>query len=354
VTLVTIVSGSATAADGPRLPPIADTESTRKFDWVQTASGEWIKGEFDRVYDDKLYFDSDEFGDVTIDWNDVASLIPVDEVTIRLVGLQLIKGTLVMRNGSLRVDTQDGVVEVRRRDVVGIILGIGKESDYWSGKASVGLSARAGNTEQTDLTLRGEIMRQTALTRMKASYTGQISSVSGKSTANSHRVPATFDFFLTQRTFLTVPSFEYFSDEFQNIAARISIGASIGYELVNRSILTWDVGVGASYQNTRFDSVMAGDALSAADVAITANTSVNLDLPRGIEWDNSYKIQIVATDLKKTNHHAESILSFDIWGPLDLDLTFIFDRIESPVANVDDIVPESNDFRITMGLGVDF
>jgi hypothetical protein len=52
------------------------------------------------------------------------------------------------------------------------------------------------------------------------------------------------------------------------------------------------------------------------------------------------------------NHHAESILSFDIWGPLELDLTFIFDRVEKPVENADGDVPKSNDFRITMGLGV--
>ena len=58
--------------------------------------------------------------------------------------------------------------------------------------------------------------------------------------------------------------------------------------------------------------------------------------------------------LDKTNYHAESVLSFDIWGPLELDLTFIFDRVENPVANADDIVPKSNDYSVTMGLGVDF
>jgi len=73
-----------------------------------------------------------------------------------------------------------------------------------------------------------------------------------------------------------------------------------------------------------------------------------------VEWDNSYRVQIVATDLDKTNHHAESILSFDIWGPLELDLTFIFDRVEKPEANADAEIPKSNDYRLTMGLGIDF
>ena len=56
----------------------------------------------------------------------------------------------------------------------------------------------------------------------------------------------------------------------------------------------------------------------------------------------------------QTNHHAESILSFDIWGPLELELTFIFNRVNSPVEGADGETPKSNDYRITVGLGVDF
>jgi hypothetical protein len=72
------------------------------------------------------------------------------------------------------------------------------------------------------------------------------------------------------------------------------------------------------------------------------------------DWDNSYKLNLVVTDISETNHHAESVLSFDVWGPLDLKLSLIFDRIEEPVPNSDGVRPESNDLRLTAGLGLSF
>jgi hypothetical protein len=349
-----LVAGPIAATGGaPPLPPLAgEAPGTREVDWVQVDSGEWVRGELKRVHDEKLSFDSDEFGDVTLDWGDVASLIPARVVTCRLPGRRLVTGTLEMRNGVVRIDTGTEVVEVRRQDVVGILPGKGEELGFWSGSASLGLSARAGNTEQMDLTMRAEVRRQTALTRFKTSYTGEISTVDKDTTANSHRVPATFDVFLTRRFFVTVPGFEYYTDEFQNIQSRFTAGLGLGYEIVDKSWVEWEVGTGAAYQYTAFESVETGDSI-AHDAALVASTEFDFDLPRGLEWDNMYKLQLVVTDLDKTNHHAESTISFDVWGPLELDVTFIFDRVENPVPTAGGDVPKSNDYRFTVGLSIE-
>jgi hypothetical protein len=305
------------------------------------------------MHDGTLYFDSDEFDDVTLDWDDVASLIPAGEVTCRLPGRKLVTGTLEMRNGGVRIDTGTEVIEVRRQDVVAILPGNGREAGFWSGSASLGLSGRSGNTEQADVTMRGEVRRQTVLTRFKASYTGEVSSVDNDVTANSHRVPVTFDVFVTRRFFVTVPSFQYFRDEFQNIRNRFTLGLGVGYEIVDNSWLMWEVGGGAAYQSTAFESVASGDS-TARDAAVVASAELDFDLPRGLEWDNSYQVLLVVTELGRTSHHAESTLSFDVWGPLELDVTFIFDRVEDPVPDADGEVPESNDYRYTVGLSIEF
>ena len=88
------------------------------------------------------------------------------------------------------------------------------------------------------------------------------------------------------------------------------------------------------------------------DAALTFSTSADFDLPRGIEWDNSYKVQPVVTDFDKTSQHAESVLEFDIWGPLELDVSFIFDRVRRPEAT-STTTPKSNDFRLSVGLAFD-
>ena len=49
--------------------PPPDTE----FDWIQLASGEWLKGELKTVYDYQMEFDSDELGLLKIDLEDKAN-----------------------------------------------------------------------------------------------------------------------------------------------------------------------------------------------------------------------------------------------------------------------------------------
>jgi hypothetical protein len=151
-----------------------------------------------------------------------------------------------------------------------------------------------------------------------------------------------------------VPAFEWYADEFQNIGSRMTAGVGAGYEVFENSWFYWEVGLGAGYQYTSYDSVLPGQADTAHDAVAVPTTKVNFDLPHGIDWDNSYKLNLVVTDISETNHHAESVLSFDVWGPLDIKLSLIFDRIEEPVTNADGVRPESNDLRLTAGLGLSF
>ena len=154
------------------------------------------------------------------------------------------------------------------------------------------------------------------------------------------------DFFLTDRLFVTAPFVEYYRDFFQNISNRVSPGVSLGYEVLDAKRVFIDVSGGAAYQYTSF---FAG-APATNDFAIVLGTNINFHLPRGIEWDNLYRVNVVVTNIGQTSHHAVSVLSFDIWGPLDLEASLTFDRIESPVG----VGIVSNDYRYGIGLGLDF
>ena len=60
------------------------------------------------------------------------------------------------------------------------------------------------------------------------------------------------------------------------------------------------------------------------------------------------------TDPDKTNHNLTSVLSIEVWGPLDLDVTAIWDRIQKPARASDGTRPSSDDLRLTVGIGIDF
>jgi hypothetical protein len=164
----------------------------------------------------------------------------------------------------------------------------------------------------------------------------------------NHRASAALDYFISWRFFVTLPSFEYFTDEFQNIKARYTPGLGVGYEIVDTPRVEWDVTGSVAYQRTIFET--GSDA--ADDAALIFGTDLELEITKDLDWDSSYAVQLVVTDLDKTNHHAESKLSFDVWGPVDFDLTFIWDRIENPETESDGSTPKRDDFRMTVGLAI--
>ena len=99
--------------------------------------------------------------------------------------------------------------------------------------------------------------------------------------------------------------------------------------------------------------IQPGEPSSENDVAATFSTTIEYDPISNVDWDTSYQLQLIATDLDKTNHHLESVVSIEVWGPLDLDVTAIWDRIERPPLDANGDRPRSNDLRLTVGISLD-
>ena len=51
---------------------------------------------------------------------------------------------------------------------------------------------------------------------------------------------------------------------------------------------------------------------------------------------------------------SSSTLSTELTGRLDLDVSFVWDRIQKPQARADGSVPEKDDYRLMLGLGFEF
>jgi putative salt-induced outer membrane protein YdiY len=333
------------AVAAPWTPP---EPSDAEFDWVQLKSGEWLKGELENLRDRKISFDSDELDDLELDFADVTRFHLPRPHSYRVESGEIYRGSAEMRDGRVRVRTDAGIEEFGREDLVSIVRGVGRERDRWSTKVSLGVALRRGNTDQTDLTGLVKIRREDALTRLSFDYNGVISSVSSEQTANSHRVYTDLDVFLTGRLFVTAPLFEFYRDRFQNIDARYTPGAGVGYEFVRRPWVEWEGSLAAAFQHTNFRG--GGDA---DDFATLIGTELDFDFD-AVDWDNLYRLQVVATEIGRTSHHLESVLSFDIWGPLDLDVTFVWDRILKPETDPSGGRPKSDDVRLSVGLGLDF
>jgi len=82
------------AQGGPWVPPAPSPE---EIDWIKMSSGEWLKGDFQRMVDGTVFFDSDEFDSLEVDWADIAELRSPRKHTYRFPGHRIATGTAVMK-----------------------------------------------------------------------------------------------------------------------------------------------------------------------------------------------------------------------------------------------------------------
>ncbi|MEZ4331683.1 MAG: DUF481 domain-containing protein [Myxococcota bacterium] len=299
---------------------------------------------------DSVSFDSDKFDELDIDWEDIVTLRLARPRVFRLTDGRILEGTAELDDGVLRIATPDGrALDVPATDVVTITYLNSLGLRQWTVRIGGNLAARSGNTDQQDLGGNALIRRDATYTRWETRYNGAFGSVDGKQTTNNHRASTQIDWIVTNHFFLRVPSFEFYLDEFQNIDSRYTIGAGVGYEPVDTPIVLLRMTIGSAAQMTDFD----GGGRST-DAAILVGSELDLDLPHDVDLDLVYSLQLLVTDIGRTAHATSAVISFEIWGPFDLDVGAYWNRIEEPARNSDGDKPRSDDFRLTVGVALEF
>lgn len=330
-------------------PPMPDA-----FDWIQLTSGEWLKGELIALYDGSLEFDSDELDQLTLDWDDIRQVRTGRVVQVRfrdrdepVVGQLLVDGDSVRFPG-----TTDQ--PFMRASLMSIAPGEPREANYWSGNATFGFNLRRGNSDQVEANTIASARRRTVGTRVNLDYVANYNVTDELTVTNNQRVNAGLDWFVTPRLFVRPAVVEYYRDPFQNFAHRWTIGAAVGYQLVDTSRVSWEVNVGPAYQRTIFDSVVEGESDAESTAALSAGTTYTNELTGDIDYTFDYRLLFVKPEAGRYTHHFLTGLSIDAFGPLDLDVSFVWDRVQKPRPESSGLVPRKDDYRLIFGFGFDF
>lgn len=337
----------------PGLPPLNWVPPMDGYDWVQLKSGEWLKGRIKAMQDRKLEFESEELDDLTFDWKDVRQVRSEHIHDVLFLDRQTYSGPITITPTEVTVGGAEPHTHPRG-DLLGITPGGATERSYWSGKLTVGLTMRAGNTEQLEFNSHASLQRRTPATRLSLDYLGNISSVDNVESANNHRVHGEFDLWLSRRLFLMLPFAEYYKDRFQNLDHRLTVGAGVGYDLIDRPALEWNITAGPAYQMNWFDSVPPGEEETKGAAALVFGSRFDWDITQRIDLILEYRGQFTRREIGETTHHGVSTLELELTKRLDLDISFIWDRINNPRAGADGVEPKRDDFRLVLGLGVDF
>ena len=176
-----------------------------------------------------------------------------------------------------------------------------------------------------------------------------------KQTINNHRFDGRWDRFVSRRYFLTPIALELFRDQFQNTDLRATPAVGFGYHVFDKHLdkktYDWDVAPFVGYRFTKF---ISGDVDHDTTATAGFTTFFNWDITSKTELTLKYNVAIGLPDTTDTNQHAELIFSHDLWKDLDIDITFVWDRVGDPQADSDDVVPQTDDFRMSVGIGWDF
>ena len=331
------------------LPPPRD-----EFDWIQLTSGEWLKGAFERLYDQRVEFDSDKLDLQEFDWEDVKQVRGSRIFSVRFEGPLTVDGILSVSEDKVIVTVGNEQREFKRDQLIAIAPGGDKEVHYWSGKFSLGSSFAEGNADQTQYTAIANIKRRTSETRFIVDYLGNLTKTDGVESVNNDRIQGQFDMFKT-RDFFYRPVFgEYYRDPLRNIKYRVTLGSGIGYRIIYTSKTEWYVAGGPAYQTTRFDSVEPGQDSSEWTPALMVGTNFDTELTKRIDFIFNYTFQILSEASGTYTHHSVTTLETELTEWLDFDTSFVWDRVQNPTRDDDGTVPKKDDFYLILSLGVDF
>jgi putative salt-induced outer membrane protein YdiY len=325
-----------------------------EFDWIQLNSGEWLKGEFKVLYDDSVEFDSEELDLLRIDWSDIKQVRSADTFAVNIEGHDDVVGRLEVNGDRVMIVAAGESQEFNRADVISIAQGVPKERNYWSGKFTLGLNISQGNSDRQDLNLALNAKRRTADSRFLTDYLGFYSKSDQIKTDDNHRLRSTYDIFRTRRFFWRPLLGEFFRDPFQNISYQFTVGAGAGYQLIDTSKTEWSIAAGPAFKYTKFETVEAGENDSESTPALWAGTNYDRELNSKMDLILGYNTVIGNQDSGGYTHHAIATLETELLSWLDFDTSFIWDYVQNPTRDSDGTVPDKNDYRFVIGLGVDF
>ena len=322
-----------------------------EFDWLRLASGEWLKGEFKAMYDKQIEFESDILDTLYIDREDVQLLIAKKTLSIRFNDGVVSEGTMLI--GPKSVSISDTRTNYHPSDIVSIAPSASDEGGAWYAKVGLGANISRGNTEQTEYSATVDIKRRTATNRLLLNALAARTSNDDEVSENNIRANGTFDWFYTQKLYFRPVFFEYYRDPFQNIANKYTLGAGLGYYVVDSDKLEWDIGAGPAYQRTEFDTVAAGadDTNSSASFYIASN--MDYELTSDIDLTFDYRFTFAEQAAGGNAQHALAGASIDITNDIDFDISLVWDYLQSPIANADGSIPKQDDYKMIFTFGVE-
>jgi len=323
-----------------------------EFDWVRLASGEWLRGNLERMRDGSLSFDSSELKLLTYDWKKVQELhSPRANTYVFTEGDDLV-GPAMINEEFVVVQTVEGIVTRPRSELLGIIEHTERERNYWSTVFRLGLTANAGNTENLTFNAFWSLVREDALTRAEITYDGTFGTAARAEVANRHLGGGDVDIYVHPIVFVKALTGQLLYDKFQNIRLRATPAAGLGVHIITTYVVNWDFETAPGYQYLSLLDPAASVENPQSDGYWMFRMFADIDFTDDIQLLLDWRTNLVFTTIGNTNHVGSLDFSLRVTSILHFNTSFLYLRTEQPFPRSDGTVPKKNDYQIVVGISL--
>jgi hypothetical protein len=306
------------------------------------------------MFDNELLFDSDHFGEVKIDTEDIRKFRGTRRFSVSIRGAGQVMGLLRVDERQVVVVGEEAEYVYARQRLVAVTAAAERELDRWSADLGLGINIRKGNADIVEYNMLAGIERRTPDSRVLIDYLGNFNETEGQRVANNHRVNGSYDRFTGERFFWRPLIGQYFRDPFQNIKHQGTLETGAGYEFVNTARTEWNVSGSLGVNFVRHVSVEAGQSTGNTSPAVSLGTDFDTELTSWMDYLLEFQMTFLDDESGAYQHHLLTTLSTDLIGDWDLDVSFVWDRTQKPQPREDRSVPEKDDYRLLVGVGFDF
>ncbi|WP_020167459.1 MULTISPECIES: DUF481 domain-containing protein [Methylotenera] len=226
-------------------------------DEVRLKNGDVITGTIIKKETDKLVFNTNYAGDISIAWSEISSLNTKEPVQVYLTDETVFTGVIgASQSGRAKIviansDAQTDI-DLNQLNYINpnpLVSGVGV---VWSGNINLGGAITQGNTDTSLVRADGETIARTKYNRFTVGGVVNRAKSNNVDTEYNSRGYAKYDKFLTKKWYLyTNASLE--NDRFRDINLRSTAGVGNGYQLYEQDDLNLAIEGGINYINVDYD-----------------------------------------------------------------------------------------------------
>jgi putative salt-induced outer membrane protein YdiY len=313
-------------------------------DEVRLKNGDRLTGQVMRMEAGKLILKTIYAGEISIIWQEVASVKTDGSLKVVLKDETALEGTTEsIENGKMKLDT--GNLEAPVSFSLAHVKAINPKPIKTlkiTTRANVNITSESGNTDSDNYYFDGEFVARTEKNRYKIGGELNKEDSDGTTTSQNWLAYGNYSHFLNEKWYLYTDTF-FEHDEFKDLNLRSTLGAGAGYQIFETPLLNLSISAGLSMVDENFD-VGEDNDYSAGQ------WSVNYDQYFFEKFVQLFHVNTGFVSLEDANDwflKTRTGLRFPVYKGLTATLQYNYDYENQP--SVDAETEESTKFIFLLG-----